>query len=518
VNLVVAGHLPAPRRLRRRVEYAVGGRARAQVITTLAAVLALSAADTSAVGAAGPQLQHALHIGKTQIGLLLAVTSLVGAVATVPAGMLVDRVRRVSLLRYGVALWGAATAAAGFATSFMFLLISRVALGVVIALAAPAVASLLGDYFPTRERSRVYGYVLAGDLVGTGFGFIVCGNLAAWSWRAAFFALVPPALAVVWLTSRLPEPARGGSDRLPPGADGFADTGVLSSDADGALTTSSSPFRDVEPRPDNVLRTNPAELSLADAIKYVLRVRSNVVLILASALGYFFLAGLRGFGVEFVRHAYSLSQPAATSLVPIIGAGMLVGVLLAGRLADRALGRGHRAARITVGAAGVLSAVALFVPALLTTSIGVAIPLLLLCGVGMGGTNPPLDAARLDVMPPGLWGRAEAVRTLLRGAAQAAAPVLFGLVASDVVGGPAGLRDTFLLSLIPLALSGLLLLTLGRRTYPADAATALASAAAFPAEPDVRARGDGGGHGADDDKSDGAGPTRAASMQAADAT
>jgi MFS family permease len=101
----------------------------------------------------------------------------------------------------------------------------------------------------------------------------------------------------------------------------------------------------------------------------------------------------------------------------------------------------------------------------------------------MGGTNPPLDAARLDVMPPSLWGRAEAVRTVLQAAAQAGAPVLFGVLASDVFGGGHGLRDAFLLSLVPLALSAILLLVVGRRTYPADAATALASATAYPAEP-----------------------------------
>ena len=470
--------VPGVNPLIRRVQRAVGGRERARVITTLAAVLALSAADTAAVGAAGPQLQQALHIGKTEIGLLLAVTSLLSAAATIPAGVLVDRISRVRLLRLAVGLWGVASAVSGLATSFGFLLVTRVALGVVIAAATPAVASLLGDYFPTAERSRVYGYVLAGELVGTAFGFVVCGNLAALSWRAVFLALVPPAAALVWLLSRLSEPTRGGRDQLPrePNSD---EAGTATDATKDDPVGPRQPFRGVAARPGNVLDTDPGELSLPAAIRYVLRVPSNVVLIVSSALGYFFLAGVRGFGVEFVRRSYSLSQPTATSLVPLIGTGMLVGVLMAGRIADRALSRGHRTARVTVAAIAVLAAVALFVPALLVTSVGLAIPLLMLCGVGMGATNPPLDAARLDVMPPGLWGRAEAVRALFQGTAQAAAPVLFGLLASTV-GGPDGLRDAFLLSLMPLALSALLLLTLGRRTYPVDAATARCSAEAYP--------------------------------------
>lgn len=443
-----------------QVRERVGGRARLQVVGTLAAVLALSGADTATVGAAGPQLQQALHIGRTQIGVLLAVTSVVGALATVPAGILVDRVRRVRLLTVAVLLWGLASGISALSTSFLFLLFTRLGLGIVVAVAGPAVASLLGDFIPGRERSRVYGYVLAGELIGTGFGFIVSGDLAALSWRAAFVALVPPAAAVAWMLTRLSEPARGGREQP-------ADSRVVET----------SPFRDVEPDHAKVLREDPTQLPLSRAVRYVLGIPSNVVLIVASALGYFFLAGVRGFGVEFVRHHYSLPQAEATALVPIVGLGMLIGVLASGRLADRQLAHGHRTARVTVAALTVLSATVLFVPALLTTSLAVALPLLTLCGVGMGGTNPPLDAARLDVMPPLLWGRAEAIRTVCQTGSQALAPLLFGVLASDVFGGANGLRDTFLVTLIPLALSALLLLTVGRSKYPVDAATAVRSAA-----------------------------------------
>ncbi len=40
------------------------------------------------------------------------------------------------------------------------------------------------------------------------------------------------------------------------------------------------------------------------------------------------------------------------------------------------------------------------------------------------------DAARLDIMPSALWGRAEAVRTALRTLLQGAAPVVFGAVSA----------------------------------------------------------------------------------------
>ena len=58
------------RRLRGEVVKRVGGPARARVIVLFGAVLALNGADTATVGAVAPQLEHALHIGNTKIGLL----------------------------------------------------------------------------------------------------------------------------------------------------------------------------------------------------------------------------------------------------------------------------------------------------------------------------------------------------------------------------------------------------------------------------------------------------------------
>ena len=52
----------------------------------------------------------------------------------------------------------------------------------------------------------------------------------------------------------------------------------------------------------------------------------------------------------------------------------------------------------------------------------------------LSAANPPLDAARLDIMPAGLWGRAESTRTVLRSLAQALAPLVFGGLADLIAG------------------------------------------------------------------------------------
>ncbi|MGH8960214.1 MAG: MFS transporter [Jatrophihabitantaceae bacterium] len=470
-----------------RLDRLVGGPARRHVVVVLACVLALDSADKATVGANATQLQAGLSISKTDIGLLLTVTGLVGAAATIPAGIFVDRMRRTRLLAAAVLCWAVAMALSALATGFVFLLLARVGLGVVTALAGPAIASLIGDYFPERERGKIYGYVLSGELIGAGFGFVVAGELANLSWRAPFLALAIPSAGVWWLVHRLPEPARGGPSRMPAGA-----TQIRAGDAiatgDCAAYSSGRPesgtatddnrahelarSQAIEPRREAVLASDPERMPLIEAVRYVLRVRTNVVLIVASALGYFFFSGLRGFAVEFAKQHYGVSQSVATSLTLVLGIGALIGVLSGGRLADRLLRHGRLTGRVEVPGAAVLVAALLFIPALVTSSIWIAVPLLTAATLFLGAANPPLDAARLDIIHPRMWGRAEAVRTVLRNCADALAPVLFGFLSGTVFGASRGLEYTFLLSLITLFAAAVIVLTIGRRTYPRDVAAA----------------------------------------------
>ena len=135
----------------------------------------------------------------------------------------------------------------------------------------------------------------------------------------------------------------------------------------------------------------------------MLRVRTNVVIVVASSLGYFFFAGLRSFAILFATGHYGVSKPEATSLVVIISTGALAGVFVGGRVADRLLRRGHIRARVLVPAVCMLALTPVLAPAIATTSVAIALPLLILGAFLLGAPNPPLDAARLDIMHPRLW-------------------------------------------------------------------------------------------------------------------
>src|SRR5439155_419962 len=198
--------------------------------------------DSATVGASAIQLRHDLHINNTDVGLLVAVTSLVAAAASLPFGVLADRVRRTRLLGGAIVLWGVAMIWSATAPTFGQLLLARLFLGGVTAAAGPIVASLVGDWFASSERGRIYGYIISGELVG--------------------------------------------------------------------------------------------------AARYVLSIRPNVALSLASAGGYYFLSGVQTFGVEFVTKQYGIAQALSTLVLLAVGAAGVIGVLVGGWLGDFLLHRG----------------------------------------------------------------------------------------------------------------------------------------------------------------------------------
>ena len=564
----------------------------------LAAVLAMSSADAATVGASATELRAALHISNTDIGLLVTASSLVAAVASLPFGVLADRVKRTRTLGVTVILWGLAMLWSAMASNFAELLLARLALGLVTASAGPIVASMVGDYFPSAERGRVYSYILTGELAGAGIGFVVTGDVAALSWRAAFVLLALPTFVLARFLFRLPEPVRGGRAPLAhhvPGPDGPPGTGArqtsvqdattvlrpsgsagtgsagtgavreaydpfpypdpdvtggvapaapveasrrgrrfraratpapggragpdpttrLERDGPGDPTRSATgvipplagpevPHRDREvptsdaagldaevsetdaqrvarqkgilPDPDAVLRKDPRRIGIWEASRYLLRIRTNNILIVASAFGYFYLSGVETFASEFTHQQYGVPQALANVLILLIGVGAVAGVLVGGGVSDLLLRRRYLNARVLVAGIAALATTFAFLPAILTRSSVAALPYLILAGFALTAQNPPIDAARLDIVPPLLWGRAEGLRTLLRTAAQSLSPVLFGASTDLLGGGRSGLQWTFAIMLLPLLANGVVLL-LALRTYPRDVATAAAGPA-----------------------------------------
>ena len=500
-----------------RLRHLVGGRARLKVVALLAAVLATASADTGAISAIAPQLERSLHIGNVQIGLLVTVSGLAAAAGMLPVGWVTDRADRMRLVTVAVAVWGVAELASAAAPDYLYLLLVRLLLGGLTAVTGPTLASLTGDLFPARERSRIYGLVLTGELVGGGLGLLVAGLFSSWlSWRVALAVLALPSGALAFALHRyLPEPARGGQSRLQRGADELVTAEEAAAAAAAAAAVppggwaAADPVptrsdervvaevrrRRIDPNQGVVLTRDPLRLGAGASLRYVLAVRTNVVLIVASALGYFFYGGVETFALVYLEGHYHVSQAVATIMALVVGAGAVVGAVVGGRLTDRLLDKGRIDARLLVPAAAFALAAVVFLPAVVSASIAASLPLFLVAGACIAAPNPGLDAARLDVLPSRLWGRGEAVRSFLRSILQSFAPLLFGIV-STAFGGrsagfgtsggvdrttasAAGLEPTFLLMLVTLGAAAVVV-WLGRGRYPTDVAAAAATERRFP--------------------------------------
>jgi MFS family permease len=128
----------------------------------------------------------------------------------IPFGRLADRAVRKNMIAAGLAVWSVFSGFTGFANGFWSLLICRVMVGVGEATLGPAALSLLSDYFPPRVRATVQAVYSSGIAIGAGLAFFFGGWLGQhYGWRAAFYALGFPGLAIAVLVYFLREEPRG---------------------------------------------------------------------------------------------------------------------------------------------------------------------------------------------------------------------------------------------------------------------------------------------------------------------
>jgi sugar phosphate permease len=125
--------------------------------------------------------------------------------------------------------------------------------------------------------------VLIGELAGNGL-LVSSGLAAAFSWRVSLAWPALPALVVAWLVLRLREPERGGQL-----------TGAGSWDRARGDARAQGPEASADAR----------RVPLREALGYVLKTRTAVILIISSVLGYFFLAGVAHFRNHLRRTALS---------------------------------------------------------------------------------------------------------------------------------------------------------------------------------------------------------------------
>jgi MFS family permease len=132
-----------------------------------------------------------------EIGLLTTIT-LVFYGASMPVwGWLIDRFGPRRCVLAGLVFWGISTLIAGFAGTYMVLVIARALLGVSQGFLWPVSNVLTARWFPLAERGRAKSVWLGGINLGFAIsGFVISGAIGFGNWQGAFFLLTGLAIVI----------------------------------------------------------------------------------------------------------------------------------------------------------------------------------------------------------------------------------------------------------------------------------------------------------------------------------
>jgi EmrB/QacA subfamily drug resistance transporter len=177
------------------------------VLVIVCAGVVLASLDLFIVNVALPQMAKDLGAGSiSDLSWVLNAYAIVYASLLVLFGRLADRFPRERGFLLGVAVFVAASAACGAATSVPMLVAFRVVQATGAALLTPTSLGLvLATAPPERRQTSVRIWTATGG-VAASLGPVVGGLLVTASWRWVFFVNVPIGLAALWAGwRRLPE-------------------------------------------------------------------------------------------------------------------------------------------------------------------------------------------------------------------------------------------------------------------------------------------------------------------------
>jgi EmrB/QacA subfamily drug resistance transporter len=162
---------------------------------TLAAVsfgLFMIMLDNTVVNVALPSMQHALHIGPSELEWVVVGYALTFATFMLTGGKLADLYGRRLLFVVGLVVFTGASLACGLAGTASFLIGARVVQGVGAAIMNPATLGIIAATFPPRQRGTAIGIWAGTSALALAIGPLVGGLLTEkvnWSW--IFYVNVP---------------------------------------------------------------------------------------------------------------------------------------------------------------------------------------------------------------------------------------------------------------------------------------------------------------------------------------
>lgn len=136
-------------------------------------------------------IQRSLHVSDQDMGLLIGLGfSLFYSAASLPAGLLADRVGRRGLLGGAAIIWSIMTMAGGLSSTYAALFATRAGVGTAEGVITPASYSLIRSHVPPSRHGRAFSIFSASPYLGGSLALIFGGALLQAA-DAGAFAGVP---------------------------------------------------------------------------------------------------------------------------------------------------------------------------------------------------------------------------------------------------------------------------------------------------------------------------------------
>jgi predicted MFS family arabinose efflux permease len=262
------------------------------ILFLLTLVTTCAVMDRAVISICVEAIRREFHLSDGQFGLASGLAfSVTFGLATLPFGLLADRVNRRNLIAGSIAFWSAMTAVCGTAPNFLVLLVGRMGIGAGEAAGQSAIVSTIADLFPPSRRARAVAVYFVSNPLGAmaalGAGGVI---LQAYGWRA------------VWLAAAVP--------------------GFLCALALWGLTK--NPSRAVSAAAKKPASLREAGGSLAEAFRYIAGRRSLTHLLIAMTLMALCAQATASWAAAFFMR-YHHAQPA--QIGPILAVAMCFGIL-----------------------------------------------------------------------------------------------------------------------------------------------------------------------------------------------
>jgi branched-chain amino acid transport system ATP-binding protein len=391
--------------------------------------------DTAAFNVLAPNIQAAFHLSDRAFGLLVIGNLSVVLAAAAPLGYYGDRLPRVRLVTIGAVLAGLFSFLTGVAGTVAVLAAYRLGNGVGRLVNDPIHSSLLADYYRPEDRGGVYATHRLAERLALVVGPAVAG-VVAWAagWRVAFEILIAPILVVAFVSLRLREPVRGGTD---------------DADAAGAVT-------------------HEAPVPFGEARRTLFAVPT----LKRQYTGFFFIGAglvpLAFLGPIFLHRAFGVGELGRGIVVAAQGAAAVAGIAFAGRLMPRWMARHQgepmRWAGLSLVGVGIIVAALAYTP---TLWLAIAVSIL---GYFVGGIfTPPFFTTLAMVSPARVRSLSFAWASLFL---LAGVWVLYIVIPVSAIADNDGIRAG-LAATAPYWVIGGIVIATCKRFIPADAVAAL---------------------------------------------